>query len=156
MLILIDLDYTLFDTEKLRKNLESNSVDFDYKDLLYPDALEFLSYASKSGTPVLFSEGEVDFQKDKIKGTGLKKIFGRNIKIYPSYEKIFALPKIMQDGNTILIDDKPDIVDRATALGIKTIRVRRGRYDKVDTKLRPLSEVKNLTDIISKDLLRSL
>ncbi len=156
MQILIDLDYTLLDTEKLRKNIKDNITDFDYKDLLYPDALAFISYSSKYGTPTLFSEGKIDFQKEKIKRTGLEKIFGKNIKIYSSYKKIFDLAKVVRDGDIVLIDDKPDIIDHAITLGMKTVRVRRGKYQEVDTKSKPLYEVNNLSDVIRQDLLRGL
>jgi len=69
--ILIDFDYTLFDTTKFVETLEKSSDTIDYKEFLYPDTQSFIEYASKFGDLTLFSEGELEFQKEKIEGTGI-------------------------------------------------------------------------------------
>ena len=154
MQILIDLDYTLLDTDKFRVNIDENMDNL--RDFLYPDALAFLKYAEKFGTPTLFSEGELDFQKTKIEMTGLTGIFGNNIKLYPSYQKLFDLEKMHNPTEVIVVDDKPDIIDQAISLGMKTIRINRGKYKDMPTKLTPLYKVNDLEEIIKKDLFASL
>jgi methionine salvage enolase-phosphatase E1 len=156
MQIFIDLDYTLLDVDKFKLKNKNIIGDLDFRDILYSDSLEFINYASKYGIPTLFSEGEIKFQREKVEKTGLEKIFGNNIKIYPSYEKIFELPEIANSNDVVLIDDKPEIIDRAISLGIKVVRIKRGKFKDVDSKKIPYAEVKSLEEIIKKDLLSGL
>lgn len=155
-IILIDFDHTLFNTDEFVKNMNKPDKNLEYKNFLYSDAEEFVSYAARYGTPVLFSEGEVDFQWDKINKTELKKLFGENIKVYPSYTKMVEIKKFTNGSKVILIDDKPEVVDTGLALGYKVIRVKRGKYEASDTKLNPAHVVDSLKTIISKDLLKNI
>lgn len=152
--ILVDFDYTLFDTTRFVNTLSSSPKTVDYKDFLYPDALGFLEYASEFGNLILFSEGEIEFQKEKIDGVDIEKLFSGGIKILPSYTKVSELTKMSNAVNLIMIDDKPDVVDQAVSLGFKTIRINRGKYAGVNTKLKPNFVVESLEEIVKKDLLR--
>lgn len=155
-IILIDFDYTLFDTDKFVKYLQRAPEIINFKDFLYPDALEFINYASKIDEITLFSEGDENFQKAKIVGTGIGKLFPGGVKILPSFTKVQELLKISRNGNVVLIDDKPEVVDSALSMGCKVIRVKRGKYEKDDTKTKPNQTVGTLSEIINKDLLRSI
>lgn len=152
--ILVDFDYTLFDTTRFVDYISTSPKSVDYKDFLYPDALGFLEYASEFGNLTLFSEGEIEFQKEKIEGTGIEKLFSGGIKILPSYTKVNELTKMSNSTNLIMIDDKPDVVDQAISLGFKAIRINRGKYADVNTKLKPNLVVGSLSEIVKKDLLR--
>lgn len=154
--ILVDFDHTLFDTEKFKVARLESPEKINYKDFLYPDALDFIKYASKFGKAILFSEGEPDFQKEKIDGTEIEKLFSGGVKIYPSYSKIGELLKIAQENEIILIDDKPDVIDEAISAGCKVIRVRRGKYANEETKLKPEFVVEGLSEIVSKNLLQRI
>lgn len=154
--ILVDFDHTLFDTEKFVKFLESSPKEIDYKEFLYDDALDFINYASRFGKLMLFSEGEVGFQKEKIKGTGIENLFLGGFHIFPSYTKSGKLLKITNIKNTILIDDKPEIIDTATSLGMRVVRIRRGKYANDETKSEPNFEVKNLSELVEGNLLNRI
>ena len=66
--ILIDFDHTLFDTTAFREKHNANvKADTDFSELLYPDAMAFLEYAEGFGKLCLYSEGPVEFQKEKIR-----------------------------------------------------------------------------------------
>ncbi len=155
-IILIDFDHTLFNTNKFVENVDKLGKDVNYKSFLYPDAEEFVTYASKYGTPVLFSEGEVNFQLEKIKNTGIDKLFKENVKVYPSYEKMLDIKKLTAGHDVVLIDDKPEVVDMAISWGYKVIRIKRGRYIESNSNLLPTHEVDSLKAIISKDLLKKI
>lgn len=159
-LILIDFDHTLFNTTRFKKELKEGRKRFNYRKFLYPDSKKFISYATKYGTPTLFSEGDVNFQKNKIIKTGMKDFFGVNIKIYPSSLEIGKMDKINKLAanyqKVILIDDKPEIVSKALALDYKVIRVKRGKYREIKTAIHPTFEVENLKEIIRQDLLSDI
>lgn len=155
-IILVDFDHTLFDTSRFVEFLSKSPETINYKDFLYPDVSGFLDYASKLGKLTLFSEGEVEFQKEKIEGTGIGKLFPGGVRILPSYTKVGELAKMSDASETILIDDKPEIIDQAISSGFKVIRVKRGKYAGEDTKFKPNIEVESLAEIVKNDLLRNL
>lgn len=152
--ILVDFDHTLFDTTQFANSISGSPKAVDYKDFLYPDALPFLEYASEFGDLTLFSEGEIEFQKEKIDGVGIEKFFTDGIKILPSYTKVSELTKMSNAVNLIMIDDKPEVVDQAISLGFKVIRINRGKYAGVNSKLKPNFVVESLAELVKKDLLR--
>lgn len=154
--ILVDFDYTLFDTDKFVKYLQDSPEVINFNDFLFSDVNEFLDYASKFGELTLFSEGDLDFQKAKINGSGIVNLFSGGIKILPSYTKVMELEKIENKENVILIDDKPEVVDKAVSLGIKVIRVKRGKYKEEGTKSSPNLVVNSLSEIVEKDLLKNI
>ena len=157
-IILIDLDHTLFNTQEFRKVLNLPDKQVNYRSFLYNDALPFIKYVSKYGTPVLFTEGDMDFQNQKIEKSGLKKVFGRDIKVFPACGKARnnALTDDQELIGRVLIDDKPEVLDKAISLGYKTIRVRRGKYKLLNGRMRPDYVVSDLKSIIKKDLFKKL
>ena len=153
--ILVDFDHTLFDTGKFVKFRSKNPKELNYSDFLYPDAISFIIYAGSKGTSVLFSEGEVDFQKEKIKGTGIEKLFNGGVRVLPSFSKMASLGE-WEGKKIVLIDDKPEVIEEAAKNGFLTIRVRRGRYADLDTQNLADFTVKSLREIIDKNLLESV
>jgi FMN phosphatase YigB (HAD superfamily) len=83
-------------------------------------------------------------------------LFTGGVKIFPSYSKMNELFKIPEGEKTILVDDKPEVVDQAVSLGYKVIRVKRGKYAADETKLKPDFVVVSLAEIISKDILSQI
>lgn len=155
--ILVDFDHTLFNTNKFINLVKGDlNTRVEFKDFLYPDALEFISYASKCGRLVLFSEGDIDFQKEKIKKTKLDKLFKDGIEIYSSYAKMNSLKKYSNKENLVLIDDNPKIIDEAVSMGLKAIRVKRGKFKSFDSKQKPEYTVASLKDIMRRDLLQKM
>lgn len=154
--ILVDFDYTLFDTSKFIEFLSGSPETINYKDFLYPDALKFIDYASNFGNLILFSEGEVDFQNEKINGTGIGNLFSGGIKVFASYSKMQDMANIAVGKKVILIDDKPEVVDKAVSMGYRVIRVRRGKYKSMETKNKPDFVAESLSEIVDKNILQGI
>ena len=155
LVVLVDFDYTLFDTEKFVQFLSTSPSSIDYKNFLFPDALPFIEYASKFAKLTLFSEGEPEFQKEKIEGTGIENLFSGGVKIFPSYSKMKNLDNLKTDAKVVLIDDKPEVVDYGISKGLTVIRIRRGKYSSEESMKEPNFVVKSLSEIVDKDILRS-
>ncbi len=150
--ILIDFDHTLFDTEKFVKYLSENPEELNYADFLYPDAIAFIDYANSKGTTVLFSEGEPEFQKEKIRESGIEELFKGGVKILPSFSKMENLEE-WKNKALVFVDDKPEVIDEAGKKGFLTIRVKRGKYADVETRKPAKYTVGSLAEIVEKDLL---
>lgn len=123
--VLFDLDYTLFDTDLFKKsNLK--------KYALYPEIEPMLKDLSLRMILGIFSEGESDFQKLKIKKTALKKYFlPDHIHITPAKDQIFTSVFSRYQNQTLyLVEDKLNILYLAKCAWpeIKTIWVKRGIY----------------------------
>lgn len=129
-IFLIDLDHTLYDV---------------VNEKLYDDAISFIKFANKNGKAVLFTEGELKFQGEKIKKLNLNKYFGKNIKIFKSYSKISEIGDDFGKNKVFLIDDNPNVLIKAKDKGWKTIRVRRGKYENMNINTDYI--VSNLKDI---------
>lgn len=112
-IFLVDLDHTLYNVET---------------EILYDDAIEFISYLNKIGTPILFTEGELDFQKAKVERLGLSKYFGKNIMIFESFTKMSEFNPKLKYEKIVLIDDKSITIEEARKRKWITIRVQRGKY----------------------------
>lgn len=110
---LIDLDHTLYNVEKKE---------------LYPDAFCFIEFVKQKGIAVLFTEGVIGFQKNKIERLSLNKLFGENILIFDSYLKMSGLKDNFEGKTVYIIDDNPKVLEEARERKWITIRVIRGRY----------------------------
>lgn len=115
---LVDLDHTLYNVEEKK---------------LYSDAIELIKFLKIKGEVILFTEGNIDFQKEKIKRLNLKELFGKDILVFSSFSKMKDIDSTSLEGKTILIDDNPEIIRQAKIRGWKTIRVKRGRHKDVET-----------------------
>lgn len=153
--ILIDFDNTLFDTESFKKELAKKGELKDLSMFVYPDVTRFIDYAKIYGVPILFTEGDLSLQKEKILKSGIDELFG-TVKVFDSYTKIENLKKDFQVGSTVIIDDKPDFVKDAFAFGFKVIRVKRGKYSNVIADVPEDFVAESLDEIIEKDLIRKI
>jgi len=155
--IYIDFDYTLFNVFKFVQDRKKGSLtDGKYSKYLYSDAAPFINYAKKFGTPYIFSEGEVGFQKEKIFKTGINQLFGDNLKIYGSYEKMLQVRTEDVKDKVILVDDNPETITEALKLGWKAIRIKRGKYKEGESMLKPDYTVTTLKQIVENNLLSKL
>ncbi len=152
--IFIDFDHTIFNTGEFVKHLSDSPAHINYKDFLYPDAIPFIKYASGFGDTVLFSEGDKKFQMEKIIGTGIEKFFTDGVQIFSSFSKMNVVNE--SEKKVVLIDDKPEVIEAGVAKGFFVVRVRRGRYKDLETKVVPKYVVGSLQEIIDKNLLKSV
>lgn len=127
-LVLFDIDYTLFDTDILKKsNLSSYSLYIEV-----PDVLRKILQVAQIG---IFSEGKEEFQHEKIKKTELVEIFLDKNVIHITDKKEDELENILtryKDRKMYMVDDKLSILHKAHQLnpGVFTIWIRRGPYAK--------------------------
>lgn len=123
--ILFDLDYTLFNTDRFKKsNLKNYS--------LYIEVESVLQELSAKAILGIFSEGEDEFQRLKIKKTALKKYFSpRHIHVVATKEQVLTKVFFKYHRQSLyLVDDKLNILYLAKRVWpeIKTIWVKRGKY----------------------------
>lgn len=148
-IVLFDIDYTLFDTDTFKQsNLQNHS--------LYDETHEVLNQLSKIAKLGIFSEGELEFQKNKLTKTKIKRYFK------PKYthiveEKDANLQKILlkyKDNQLFLVDDKLMVLYRAKTLrpSIFTIWIKRGVYAKSQRPINnftPDAIIENLKQAVS-------
>ena len=147
--ILFDIDYTLFNTDVFKETqLKKHSV--------YNEVHDILKKLSKISKLVIFSEGEIDFQKTKLDKTDIKRYFNEhNIHIFKN--KTDGLQLVLRKyshGQIFFVDDKLSILFDAKKMlpEIFTIWVKRGIYAKNQkpiSRFKPDTEVENLKEIVS-------
>ena len=105
---------------------------FPFPHVLYPQALETLTYLRTIGTPVIVSDGDLSFQAEKIFNSSIAEAVEGRVLLYVHKQK--HLQETMQRypaDHYAMIDDKPSIlVDTKQALGEKvtTVFVKQGKY----------------------------
>lgn len=144
-LILFDIDYTLFDTATFK---ESNLTNYS----LYVEIAPLLKDLSKTAMLGIFSQGEVDFQKKKLKETGIDKHFiDEYINIVES--KIDTIETVIdkyKNYEIFLIDDRIDNLEMAKRHNpnIKTVWVKRGPFAVRDTRFIPDKSIEDLRQLL--------
>lgn len=123
--ILFDIDYTLFDTALFKKtNLQKYS--------LYHEELEVLNKISKKAILGIFSEGDKNLQKSKLKETKIYDLFHQeHVHIEPQKEKI--IKEIGEKYKNIalsIVDDKLPVLSLLKKQNpyIFTVWIKRGVY----------------------------
>lgn len=148
-IILFDIDYTLFNTDLFRNSQFK-------KHTVYEEVKDVLLQLSKIATLGIFSEGETEFQKKKIKKTRIQKYFSKNhIHIVGVKEKYLEETLTKYKGtNFFLVDDKLSILHKAKNIfpSVYAIWVKRGKYAKNQKDIEgfiPDAIIENLKEIIS-------
>ena len=137
-IVLIDIDYTLFDTKTFK---ESNLTNYS----LYDEILSVLPSLANLAELGIFSKGEDAFQNIKLQATGINNFFQpENVHIFA--DKDVNLKKVIEqykDLKIFLIDDKLMTLYNAKKnnLSVFTIWIKRG----------PFAEDKKLLDNFSPD-----
>jgi len=149
IVILFDIDNTLFNTEKLKK---SELKTFE----LYEEVKKTLEKLSKIATLGLFSQGEIAFQNKKLEVTNIKDYFTDEHKHIVKY-KIDVIEDTLQryKGNTkvFFVDDWVDMLRLAKKFdpSIFTIWMKRGQYatmQKSYADFTPDAVVETLTEVV--------
>lgn len=141
--VLFDIDYTLFNTDIYRDGL----TNFE----LYDEVENMLKELSKKATLGIFSEGELDHQKLKMKKTGLDKYFKNpNIHIFPSKIEYFqGIALNYASSNLYLVDDKLEMLNLAKMAhpALKTIWVKRGKYADIQKPIEGFTPNETIYDL---------
>lgn len=147
-LVLLDLDYTLFDTDFFKKTQLEN-----YR--LYQEVDSVLTQLREIATLAVFSEGNKKFQKDKVRQTNLKKYFKRkDIHVFlKKQDKLEWMLEKYKDFVIFMADDKLSFLETAKKImpSLLTIWIKRGPYAERQKPLGflPDATFNNLEGIVS-------
>jgi len=107
-------------------------VDYPFQERLYPNAIEVVKAAKKSGITAILSDGDAVFQPRKIEKSGLWPVFGDNVLIYVHKELELAdVETHFPATHYVLIDDKLRILDAIKHVWrdrVTTVFPRQGHY----------------------------
>lgn len=105
---------------------------YPFQKVLYPHAIETLEALRTIGTPIILTDGDCDFQAEKIFTSSLGDAVEGKVLIYTHKQE--HLPEIIRlypADHYVIIDDKPSILaDVKQILGEKvtTVLVKQGKY----------------------------
>ncbi len=145
-LVLFDIDYTLFDTSAFKDSSLTNYS-------LYEEIIATLRSLSKIATLGIFSEGEIDFQEDKLARTGISKLF-LDQHIHIVEDKTKTIERVIdkyKDYELFVIDDRISNLEMAKAHNpkVRAVWVKRGPFAVKDTDFVPDLAVSNLADLVN-------
>lgn len=147
-IVLFDIDYTLFDTALFK---ESRLL----KHKIYKEVIDVLNSLSQIAILGIFSEGDTDFQKKKLKETNIDKYFAKDHThiVLKKIDDLKTILKKYEDRKIFFVDDKLDILFDAKKLSpeVFTIWVKRGFYAKKQKEIpgfAPNATITNLKQII--------
>ncbi|QQG40455.1 MAG: hypothetical protein HYV37_02690 [Candidatus Levyibacteriota bacterium] len=146
--VLFDIDYTLFDTEKFKgTNLQTFA--------LYKEAVDVLEKLKDTVYLGIFSEGNLDLQKTKLIKTKIHSSFTRkHIHIVVNKEeRIEQVLKKYKNCLVFLVDDKLTVLCQAKKLlpSLVAIWVKRGIYAEKQLPINgftPDAIIENLRELI--------
>lgn len=147
-IVLFDIDYTLFDTAFFKQSGLSEHR-------IYKEVMQVLESLSKIAMLGIFSKGENEFQKTKLKKTGMIKFFEENnIHIFDDKDvNLIGVLEKYKDSKIFLVDDKLGILYSAKkhTLQVFTIWVKRGPFAEIQKPIKgfsPDAEIKNLSEVV--------
>lgn len=147
-IILFDIDYTLFNTDLLKEtDLKIHS--------LYKEVKDVLNKLSKKANLGIFSEGEANFQKNKLAKTEIEKYFSQN-HIYiveKKDQKSLDFFRSYKHLDIFLIDDKLSVLRqiKRSYPYVFTVWIKRGKYASVQKPINdftPDAEIKDLQKVV--------
>lgn len=139
---LVDLDNTLFNTEKIRPLIErgitGQRLNKYFKKFLFPESLKVLEELKKLGKVIIFSTGkDLDYQKNKLRESGIEKVVGiNNILIFE--DKHLHIEEVIQKlkkeyQQIFVIDDRVSVLEKSYEVdpNVLGILIRHGKYKNI-------------------------
>ena len=112
-------------------------INYPFANRLFPNSLDVVEHARKSGPAVILSDGDAVFQPRKIERSGLMEAVESNILIYIHKEQeLDDVEKRYPADHYVLVDDKVRILDAVKKVWgkrVTTVFPRQGHYA-LDTK----------------------
>lgn len=147
-IVLFDIDYTLFDTALFKKSRH-------LKHETYKEVIKVLNSLSQIAILGIFSEGDIDFQKKKLKETNIDMYFAKDHThiVLKKIDDLRAILKRYTDRKIFFVDDKLDILCDAKKLSpeVFTIWMKRGFYAEKQKDIpgfKPDATITNLKQVI--------
>ena len=106
--------------------------DFPFADFVYPDVPRVLAHARSMGSVAVLSDGDQDFQRHKIKMSGLEELVDGAVYVFDHKE--VAIPQLVVElpaERYVTVDDKPHLLTALKAAinaPLTTVFVRQGKY----------------------------
>jgi hypothetical protein len=105
---------------------------FPFQEFLFPHVLETLQYLNSIGTPVIVSDGDKNYQAEKIFNSNIaQEVDGRVLLFVHKQEHLAEIERLYPADHWAIIDDKPQIlVDVKKIKGdtVTTVFVKQGKY----------------------------
>lgn len=125
LIILFDIDYTIFNTALFK---QSNLTQYS----IYPEVSAILNDLSTQATLGILSQGEKEFQQNKLIQTKIDHLFHKD-HIHIALDKkklIHTISEMYKDKSLIIIDDKLPLLVFAKKYipNAVTVWVKRGEY----------------------------
>ncbi|GHO82828.1 HAD family hydrolase [Dictyobacter formicarum] len=116
------------------QHVASMFENFPFQKALFPEVFETLQYLNSIGTVVIVSDGDLDYQADKIFNSALAEaVNGRVLLFVHKQEHIEEIKQRYPGDHYVIIDDKPKIlfdVQQVMKDHITTVFVKQGKYAK--------------------------
>jgi FMN phosphatase YigB (HAD superfamily) len=107
-------------------------LEYQFSDLLFPQALQAVGHLRTLGRPVILSDGDVVFQPRKIKHAGLWSAADGAVLIYIHKEKVLDhVQRRYPASRYVAVDDKPNLLAAMKSQlreRLTTVFVRQGHY----------------------------
>ncbi len=148
-IVLFDIDYTIFDTDYFKKSSLT-------KHRIFEEVKDVLDRLGKVAILGIFSEGDLEFQRKKLKETAIYDYFEKD-NTHIVLSKLADLRKVLaryKNRKTFFVDDKLSILFEAKKIfpEVVTIWVRRGIYalnQKEISGFKPDAIVENLQELVT-------
>ena len=86
-------------------------LEYQFSNLLYPQALQAIGHLRTLGRPVILSDGDVVFQPRKIKHAGIWSAVDGAVLIYIHKEKVLDhVQRRYPASHYVVVDDKPNLL----------------------------------------------
>lgn len=112
--------------------MSSFLIDYPFADRLYPRAIDVLTQATRWGTTVILSDGDVVFQPRKVERSGIKQAVRDRVLIYIHKEReLDDVERRFPADHYVLVDDKLRILDAVKknwGNRVTTVFPRQGHY----------------------------
>ena len=107
-------------------------LEYQFSNLLYPQALQAIGHLRTLGRPVILSDGDVVFQPRKIKHAGIWNAVDGAVLIYIHKEKVLDhVQRRYPAAHYVVVDDKPNLLAAMKSQlkeRLTTVFVRQGHY----------------------------
>lgn len=107
-------------------------LEYQFSNLLFPQALQAIGHVRTLGRPVILSDGDVVFQPRKIKHAGIWSAVDGAVLVFIHKEKVLGhVQRRYPASHYVMVDDKPNLLAAMKSqLGrsLTTVFVRQGHY----------------------------
>jgi FMN phosphatase YigB (HAD superfamily) len=147
IVVLLDIDYTLFDTKTFKESALTNFS-------LYDEVLPVLEKLKDVAALGIFSKGDIEFQNIKLKQTGISDFFNQE-DVHIFEDKDVNLDKVIEKYKAykiFLVDDKLSVLCQAKTHNpaIFSVWVKRGPFAERQEPIKdfyPDATIENLSSL---------